>query len=186
MLRKEASMDFRNAGFATWGRPFGLSLVLLLGGCAHGVLSPSGGAPAVRTSGKVASVTVSVDPSLVAERRAVYDQFQGDDLIAREIVAALERNGRYDPAGDTRVDVTVTDFRLRSAGNVVWNGLFAGVDRLEGHIEIQQEPTEPALYSFVLSGSEDVYLKFAAGARFRSLARVLAAKVSGVFNDAGT
>ncbi len=52
----------------------------------------------------------------------VYDQFQGDDLIAREIVAALQRNGRYDPAGD----------------------------------------------------------------RFRSLARVLAAKISGVFSDAGT
>ena len=186
MWGKEGKMDFGKAGLATWGRLFGVSLVLLLGGCAHGVLSPSGGAPAVRTSGNVASVTVSVDPSLDAERRAVYEQFRGDDLIAREIVAALERNGRYDPAGDTRVEVTVTNFRLRSTGNVVWNGLFAGVDRLEGHIEIRQGATEPALYSFVLSGSEDQYFKFGAGARFRSLARVLAAKVSGVFSDAGT
>ena len=50
---------------------------------------------------------------------------------------------------------------------------------LEGDVEIGRRAAEPARYSFVLSGSEEMYFKFSAAARFRSLANELATKVSG-------
>jgi hypothetical protein len=155
---------------------------VLLGllGCAHGTLSPSAAVSPDRLPRKVGTVTVTLDPAVPAERRAVYERFDGNRLIAGQIIERLRRDALYDEAGADRVDVRVDVFRLRSPGNAFWNGFFAGIDRLEGEVVLARASAEPATYAFKLSGREDAYLKFSAGARFRSLARALGAKVSAV------
>jgi hypothetical protein len=55
----------------------------------------------------------------------------------------------------------------------------------EGEVVASPASGPPARYTFKLSGSEEMYFKFSAGARFRSLARTLAARVSEAFRQAG-
>lgn len=123
-------------------------------------------------------MSVTAAPSVDGERRAVFDEIGASDVINRVIVATLEQDGRYDPAGDVRIDVKITVFRLRSTGNVFWNGFFAGVDKLEGMVDVTRGAEPPTQYSFKLSGSEELYFKFGRAARFRSLAGELAEKLS--------
>lgn len=150
----------------------------LASACAHGTLSPSGLGLAGSKLGKVAEVSVAIQPSMDADRLAVYDAFGGNDAIAAAITTRLEEGGLYDRAGDVRIAVTVTAFRLRSTANAFWNGFFAGIDKLEGRVDFVEGGAPPATYVFTLSGTEDIYFKYSAGARFRSLARELAEKLS--------
>jgi hypothetical protein len=170
-------------GGATMRRAhFGMLLLLAALGCAHGTISPVDPRLAA-PSGKVAAVAVSLDPGVSDDRRAVYARLHGDDLIAQEIVQRLGRDGLYDAAGAMRVDVRVSVFRLRSTANAFWNGWLAGIDLLEGRVDVSRASAEPARYTFKLSASEEAYFKYSAAARFKSLARVLATRVSELFRE---
>ena len=163
------------------GHRFATLALLTALGCAHGTISPAMHGAVSPPPRSVAIVTVTLDPAVGADRRTTYDDLGANDAIAREIVSRLGDQGHYDPAGTTRLEVTVTNFRLRSTGNAFVNGFFAGVDILEGEVRVVPASGEPARYVFKLSGSEEMYFKFGAGARFRSLTRTLASRVAGLF-----
>lgn len=112
----------------------------------------------------------------------MYRALEGGDTIAGAIVDALRGQGDYDSSGDTEIDVQITVFRFRSTANTVWNGLFAGIDRLEGDVAVQSPTAARADYHFTLSGEEDLYFKYSSRARLRSLAHVLGMKVAGLFD----
>src|SRR5207249_1121366 len=98
-------------------------------------------------------------------------------LIRGAIEHELTDAGAWQPGGEVAVAVTVTNFRLRSAGNAFWNGFFAGSDLLDGQIDIRRGSAPPQRIAFKFSGNEDEYLKFSARARFRSLASALAREI---------
>lgn len=145
--------------------------------CAHGTLTQINPGVQPSRTGRIAAVSVTAAPSVDGDRRAVFDETAASDVISRAIVAGLEQDARYDLAGDTRIDVKITVFRLRSTGNAFWNGFLAGVDKLEGTVDVTRGDESPIQYSFKLSGSEELYFKFSRAARFRSLAGELAEKL---------
>jgi hypothetical protein len=145
------------------------------GGCAHGsVRLASPGAPAPAT---VARVRATITETVPAERRAVYEELGGNHVIEQALIESLTEAGKYDPHGDVLAEVRVDGFRLRSTANAAFNGWFAGIDKLEGEVDLKRSDTEPVRYVYTLSGTEDVYFKWSASARFRSLARTLADKL---------
>lgn len=158
--------------------PVAVGTALILGGCAHGTLRPvapvAPGAPY-----RVRAITVDLAATAPTDRRVAYEHHSGNQLIASAIVEELTAAGAYDAAGgDADLAVHVEQFRLRSTGNAVWNGFFAGIDKLEGNVDLRRDGAAPDRYAFVLSGTEDAYFKFSAEARFRSLARTLGEKIA--------
>jgi hypothetical protein len=155
-------------------RPIAISLLLAaLLGCAHGRLEPG----TTRIPNPVGTVEVATVPDLPADRIARYRELDGDGLIRGAIERELTAAGAWQPGVDAAIAVTVTNFRLRSAGNAFWNGFFAGSDLLDGQIEIRRGSAPPERIAFKFSGNEDEYFKFSAGARFRSLADALAREI---------
>ena len=106
-------------------------------------------------------------------------------MIEEAIVSRLGEDGHFDESGDLQINVRITGFRLRSAANAFWWGAWAGVDKLESDVDIQQGEDRVNHYGFELSGSEEWYFKYGATARFRSLARELAEKISTLFESEG-
>ena len=153
----------------------------LMAGCAHGTLSPVDMTRPARLTGNVAAVKVVLDEEVPADRRHVYEEMAASDVISRALVDALSERHVYDPAGDTAIEVHVSGFRLRSTTNAFFNGTLAGVDMLNGAVSMHQGAVEPVQFHFRVSGEEDWYFKYSAGARFRSMARVLAREVAARF-----
>ena len=155
---------------------------LVLTACAHGRITATSPGDAGALSGRVSDVTVNSD-AVIAERKGVYDGLDADRTIKEAIVSELVEDGHFDESGDTRVSVRITEFRLRSTGSAFMWGFFAGVDMLDGEVEIQQGEDSNKRFTFKLSGSEEWYFKFSAAARFRSLASELAEKIATLFEE---
>jgi hypothetical protein len=85
-----------------------------------------------------------------------------------------------------RISVRITEFRLRPAGSAFWAGFMAGVDMLDGEVDIQRGEDSTKRYTFKLSSLEEWYFKYGAAARFRSLARELAEKIATLFEDSSS
>ncbi len=158
----------------------GMLVALAMTACAHGQITNMRLGDTAALSGKVSVVTVTSE-GVVAERRSVYERLDADRRIEEAIVSRLVEDDHFDESGDLRVSVRVTGFRLRSAGNAFWAGYMAGVDKLEGEFDIQQGEGHTNHYAFQLSGAEEWYFKYSATARFRSLSRELAEKISTLF-----
>lgn len=81
--------------------------VVLLGlmACAHGTLDPSGPVSLDRLPKKVGTIAVTLDPAVPGDRRAVYERFDGNALIAQQITERLRRDALYDVTGSDRVEV---------------------------------------------------------------------------------
>ncbi len=154
-------------------RSLAILVALVIVGCAHGRLEP----PSARIPAPVGRVAVAPVPGLAAERIDRYRELDGDGMIREAIERELSDAGAWQPGGDVVVAVTVSNFRLRSAGNAFWNGFLAGSDLLDGQIDIQRGDAPPERIVFKLSGNEDLYLKFSATARLRSLSRTLAREI---------
>jgi hypothetical protein len=111
---------------------------------------------------------------LQADRLERYVNLDGDDLIAEIMRTRLVDECLWQDGAANEVAVTVENFRLRSTGTTLWVGIYAGVDMLEGTLTIGPAGEEHDPIVFKYSGAEDQYLKFSAGARFRSMAGALA------------
>ena len=57
---------------------------------------------------------------------------------------------------------------------------------LDGEVDIQRGEDSTKRYTFKLSSSEEWYFKYSAAARFRSLARELAEKITTLFEDSSS
>jgi hypothetical protein len=158
---------------------------LALTACAHGRITAISPEDSAALSGRVSGVTVTSD-GVLFERRRVYDRLDADRAIEEAIVSKLVEDGHFDESGDTRVSVRITEFKLRSAGTAFWVGFMAGVDMLDGEVDIQQGEDSNKRYTFKLSSSEEWYFKYGAGARFRSLANELAEKIATLFEDSSS
>jgi hypothetical protein len=158
---------------------------LALTACAHGRITAISPGDTAALSGRVSSVTVTSD-SVLSDRRRVYDELDADRAIEKAIISRLVEDGHFDESGDTRVSVRITEFRLRSAGSAFWAGFMAGVDMLDGEVDIQQGEDSNNRYTFKLSSSEEWYFKYGAAARFRSLANELAEKITTLFEDSSS
>ena len=152
---------------------FVIVILALCLGCAHGQLTPSG-TPLEPMTPPIGVVRVVAADTLPADRMTRYRDFDGDVLIADAIRTELVEEGLWEEGADTEIDVTVEIFRLRSTGTTFWVGFYAGIDKLEGTFMIFRDGSDPEVVTFKYSGAEDQYLKFSAGARFRSLADALA------------
>lgn len=156
-----------------------LSLLTCVLGCAHGTVRAISPTPTDGVLGPIGSVGVTLGPDLPESRRAAYAKHQGEDVIRTAISEAFTARGGWDPASGQALQVTVKILRLRSTTNAFLAGTFAGIDMLEGEAELRRGDGVTALYAFKLSGAEDQYFKFSAGARFRSLARCLGRELAG-------
>jgi len=159
-----------------------LSIVIALSGCAHGTITPSSPSES-HVAGRIRAVTVTASTEIVPERLAVYRRMDGDELVAAQVVGQLNDLEVTDRSGDLEVEVTIEAFRLRSTGNAVWNGVLAGIDKLEGSVLVKQDDAEPVSYDFKLSGWEDGYFKYSSTARFKSLARELGRKIGSIIAE---
>ena len=151
----------------------GIALLVTLAACAHGRIIPE----TARIPTPVGRVDVQPAPELPGDRIARWRELDADRVIREAIESELASAGAWQPGAGVEVVVTVTIFRLRSSWNAAINGLFAGIDMLEGSIEIRRPDAEPERLTFKFSGAEDEYLKFSSGARFRSLVRALAREI---------
>jgi hypothetical protein len=169
-------------------RPLAQLLVLLgvlaMTACAHGEIVNMRPGETAALSGKVSSVTVT-SAGVPLERLVVYEDIDANRTIEETIVSRLVKDDHFDESGDLRVSVRITGFRLRSTGNAFWAGAMAGIDKLEGNVDIQQGEGHTNHYDFKSSGAEEWYFKYSSAARFRSLARVLAEKISTLLDDEG-
>ena len=154
-------------------------LVLLAISCTHGKIEPLGKPGPI--AGKIRSVSVRIE-SISTDRLRVYEELNGNEIIKRDVTAALQKAGRYDPSGQIDLEIVVNNFRLRSAGNAFWAGLYGGVDKLEGNVQFRSPTAAPRSFSFALSGSEDWYSKYDRGDRLDSFGRVLGEKIVSVLN----
>ena len=155
------------------------ALVLLAISCTHGKIEPLGKPGPI--AGKIRSVSVRIE-SISTDRLRVYEELNGNEIIKRDVTAALQKAGRYDPSGQIDLEIVVNNFRLRSAGNAFWAGLYGGVDKLEGNVQFRSPTAAPRSFSFALSGSEDWYSKYDRGDRLDSFGRVLGEKIVSVLN----
>ena len=165
-------------------RPLAQLLVLLgaltMTACAHGEIVNLRPGDTAALSGKVSGVTVT-SAGVPLERLSVYVDIDGNRTIEEAIVSRLVEDGHFDESGAVQISVRITGFRLRSAGNAFWAGAMAGVDKLEGEVDIQQGDGHTNYYEIKSSGAEEWYFKYSATARFRSLTRVLAEKITALF-----
>jgi hypothetical protein len=170
--------------YARNARPLAQLLVLLgtlaMTACAHGEIVTLRPGETAALSGKVSSVTVT-SAGVPLERLVVYEDIDANRTIEETIVSRLVEDDHFDESGDLKISVRINGFRLRSTGNAFWAGAMAGIDKLEGEVDIQQGEGHTNYYDFKSSGSEEWYFKYGSGARFRSLARVLAEKISMLF-----
>ena len=147
-------------------------LLAVLLGCAHGHVTPEARIPA-----PVGRVEVTPAADLPAERIARYRELDADGVIRAAIEREVTAAGAWQSGSDVVIAVTVTNFRLRSASNAVWNGFLAGSDLLDGYIDIRGRDGTPERMMFKFSGNEDEYFKYSAAARLSSLARALAREI---------
>ncbi|MDG2048921.1 MAG: hypothetical protein P8M78_02050 [Myxococcota bacterium] len=156
-----------------------LALAVLAIGCTHGKIEPLGEpGPIV---GKIRSVSVRIE-SVSTDRLRVYEELNGNEIIKRDVTAALQKAGRYDPSGQVDLEVVVNNFRLRSEGNAFWAGIYGGVDKLEGSVQFRSPTTAPRSFNFALSGSEHWYSEYDRGDRLDSFGRILGEKIVSVLN----
>jgi hypothetical protein len=85
-------------------------------------------------------VAVEIDKSLSATQLGTFRQFRGSHILRSAIVAALERQGRFDPNADHHLEVRVVGYRLKSGWEGVLNALaLGGGDLLFGGYFSDQE-----------------------------------------------
>jgi hypothetical protein len=108
-------------------------LLALSLGCAT---APHRAAVAPSTGAHVASVVVVFDPSVAAEKVAVFEENGGDTSLQSRLTSALTRAGRLDAGSPNTLEFRVTDFRLRSTAAVIWLGSMAGGDHIQGTVVI--------------------------------------------------
>lgn len=115
-----------------------MAFILVVAGPLAGCSSSTGAsakpaapaAAALQKVSSVASVTVSVSPSLAADRRTRLEKAEGSSRLKRSLEAKLATAGRIDPASPYALEVTITTYRMRSGAAVFWVGAMAGGDSI--------------------------------------------------------
>lgn len=161
-----------------WLRLAAVSVLSCVLGCAHGTVQLVPPLPDEAVSGPIGEVSVTLVPSLPESRREAFVKHDGEALVRQAIVDAFAARAHWDPTAAQTLHVTVSVFRLRSTANAFINGFFAGIDMLEGEVEVRRGEAPPVRYTFKLSGAEDQYFKYSANARLRSLAQCLATELA--------
>lgn len=125
--------------------------LVVLAGCASSVQrDASEPAGIAGTAVKVKSVSVSLSPEaqkLVADNA----KFDPDKLLAT-VRRMVEARGLVSDAGAGNLDITVTDFRVRSSFTAVMFGVMAGTDSLAGDVVVKDASGKP-LRKFKVSAS---------------------------------
>ncbi len=127
----------------------------ILGGCASGVSRHSETAAPQRAGGeRIADVSVRLSPEAQA-KVADNPGFSTSDLAAR-IRAHLQTRGALDATSASVLDVSVSDFRVRSTFAAVMFGFLAGNDSLTGAVQVRRPQGETAPFtvsaSYALGG----------------------------------
>jgi len=139
-----------------------VSVAFVLGGCASGVTrapaalvtpSASNERASVSAPRQFSSVTVSLSPE--AKDKAIDNlKFNQDELLSH-LKRALESrsllNGSTDKALP-RLDVVVTDMRVRSNFSAIMWGFMAGADSIKGDV-VMTDPAGKELDRFLVSTS---------------------------------
>lgn len=127
-----------------------LALVCVLSGCAAGVTrQPGAAAVRLAPAEKVGAVVVTIADD--AKPKAASEPLFRIDELERSLKLKLAERGVIDPAAPARVEVTVTDFRVRSGFAAVMFGALAGNDSVEGRVRVQG--TAGAAREFTASAS---------------------------------
>ena len=112
-----------------------MAIVLVLAACAGKERVIEGD---VSFKYQVNNVHVIYGDALNEEKTARLDKLKGKSMLADEIQFQLQSANRFQAAGDTKLDVTVTNFRIRSGASVFWLGMMAGVDVIDVSVAVVQ------------------------------------------------
>jgi hypothetical protein len=156
-----------------------LAVVAALAGCAS---SPEHEKPqraaASHLPDPIGRVEVRIDPSLdEAARSAAIDKLAAPDKISTAVSDLLRTRGRLDTSAATTLQITITNFRLRSGASAFWLGAMAGPDRLAVDVRVEKNGASLTQYqtdtSSVLGG-----IAFAGmGHRFDRLVKTIAQRI---------
>jgi hypothetical protein len=134
-------------------KKFLAAVAVAIAGCAGTVQreAPAAGAPA--TSAKVAkykSIAVALTDA-AQKKHADNIQFNKDELSGM-LKRKLEARSAIVADAQHEVQVTVTDFRVRSAFSAIMFGFMAGTDSIDGTVDVK-DPAGKVVNSFKVSAS---------------------------------
>lgn len=130
-----------------------LALIVLVSGlaaCASGVNKSTTSSNYQYQGQKFSSVKVSLNDNAQAK---LQDNIKFDSQKFEQIISrTMQANGLIDTASGNRVDVQVTDIRVRSTFSAVMWGFMAGNDRVVGTVSLKQTSGAP-VHEFEVSAS---------------------------------
>ena len=142
-------------------------IVLALASCMLGfgcssarVFQTSGSMGSV---GTVSDVHVSIHPgSLDVDTESYYRTNSISGLLRTAVLAELRRKGKVDTNG-AKIEISVTDFRLRSGSAVFWVGVMAGSDHIASVIVVKKGNISLKTFEASASGNESLWSALATG-----------------------
>jgi hypothetical protein len=143
-------MDSANRGTrraAAWAV---LGVSILLAGCAGTIKQDHRFQGDVSRLEGVSQVVALMSPD-AAKLQADNPQFNREELAAR-LRTRLESRNLTAPAATHRVEIVVTDIRVRGAFAAIMFGFMAGNDHVTGHVRVQ-DPTGRTLRSFEINAN---------------------------------
>ena len=127
-----------------------VALLALMAGCAGTIKQDARVTGDVSRLEGVAQVAALMSPD-AAKLQVENPQFNREELAAR-LRNRLEQKGLTSPSAEHRVEIVVTDIRVRGAVAAIMFGAFAGDDHVTGRVRVL-DPAGRALRSFEIHAS---------------------------------